>query len=248
MIKTLIVEDEKRSATMLQQLLQRYCPEVEVVALAQDVQEAENHIRAFSPQLLFLDIELEKNTGFDLLSRYDPIPFSVIFTTAYEQYAIRAFKFNAIDYLLKPIDVEELQASVKRVQEQLHHSSVQENLEAMMRFVRREAKPEKIALSSSRGITMVEIRDIVFCEADGPYTNFHFVEGPPILISRHLKEYEELLGPFGFLRVHHSFLVNKDHIRQYLRGEGGELILQGDRRIRVSRSRKEDLMKWLGTA
>lgn len=243
MIRAIIVEDEKRSAMLLDKLLKEFCPQVEVIAICHEVSVAYEKINSSNPDLVFLDIEMQSETGFDLLKKFNEIQFSVIFTTAYEKYALRAIKFSAIDYLLKAIDVEELKQAVSKVEKQRQKNSLQSNLEVLLHNLQNKNNDlQKIALSTAEGLHLINVADIIYCESDGPYTTFNLKNAKPIVISKHLKEYEELLMPFKFFRIHNSYLINLREIKKYVRGDGGQVEMNGGQFLNVSKSRKDDLM------
>ncbi len=236
-MKAILVDDELYCTEVLAALLGKHCPEVEVVAEFNDPQRAAEFIKENPPDLLFLDIEMPRLNGFDLLERVRPISFQVIFTTAYNQYALRAIKISALDYLLKPIDTEELIEAIKKAQ--LQQQSPNWTQFELMERARIGGEPLKtIALSTLEGLHFVEVEQIVYCQSEGSYTQIHFLDGGQMLLSKPIREVEELLSNTGFLRVHHSYLINLGHIKKYLRGEGGEAIMKNGHHVPISRSRK----------
>ncbi|MEO8148103.1 MAG: LytTR family DNA-binding domain-containing protein [Bacteroidia bacterium] len=244
MIRALIVEDEKRSAMLLEKLLKEFCLQVEVIGICHDVSAAIEKINSLKPDLVFLDIEMQSETGFDLLKKFNEINFAVIFTTAYEKYALRAIKFSAIDYLMKPIDVEELKCAVSKAEKQHQKNSVQNNFDVLLHNLQnKNSDSQKIALSTAEGLHLINVTDIYYCESDGPYTTFHLKHAKPIIISKHLKEYEELLTPFNFFRIHNSYLINMRELKKYIRGDGGQVEMNEGTLLNVSKSRKDDLVR-----
>jgi len=240
----MIVDDEKHCCDNLQWQLKEYCPGVEVVAVSEGAADGLLMIRQLRPQLVFLDVEMPGTNGFEMLKRLPGIDFDIIFTTAYDQYAIRAIRFGALDYLLKPIDKDELCEAVAKLQDRPVRSSLQQ-LEALLTHVKKNnsSSLQKIALPTLHGYELVAVRDIVLCESSSNYTDIRLNDGQHFLISRTLKEVEELLDGPPFLRVHNSFLVNLDYAVRYVRGEGGSLVLNDDISVPVARSRKEELLK-----
>ena len=245
MIKAMIIDDERNSCEALQLLLERSCPEVEVIGLAHSGAEALNKIQTLHPQLVFLDIEMPNMNGFQLLEQIPKITFELIFTTSYDQYAIKAFKFSAIDYLLKPVDREELEKAVEKVSRKLTNN-INQQLDILLQKINQPSAPvQKIALPTMQGLELVSIDSIINCSANSNYTEFFLTDKRKILVSRTLKEMEELLEEHSFLRVHHSHIINLNAITRYVKGEGGYLIMSDGSTVDVSRSRKDLLMQKL---
>ena len=244
MINALIVDDEPHCCEVLALLLQKYCPEVEVVASCHSVAEALDALSHQRIQLVFLDIEMPHANGFDLLERIPVINFELIFTTSYDQYAIRAIKFSALDYLLKPVDREELQAAVKKAAQRMK-APVPQQLEILLQQLQHPTANTRIALPTMEGLQLVPVDSIISCTSSSNYTILSLKDGQKLIVSKTLKEIESLLGERDFLRVHHSHLVNLNEIRKYIRGEGGQLQMSDGSTIDVSRSRKDALLKKL---
>jgi len=246
-LRALIVEDEKNSRDLLKELVEMYCEDIKVVALAGSVNEGVKAIDKQKPNLVFLDIELPGADGFQLLERRQPGNFEVIFTTAYDQYAIRAFKFSAIDYLLKPIDIEELQTAVQRAAEKISQdkqtSSV--NLETLLQHIRTPKKLNRIILPSTQGFIVTNPEEILRCESDRNYTTFYFTTGKKLLVSRTIKDYEEMLSEYNFFRIHQSHLINLNYLKSYTRGRGGYVEMNDGTVLDVSARRKNDFLKRL---
>lgn len=248
MIKAVIVEDEKNSQQLLKELITEYCEGVEVIDIAGNVAEALEAIDAGKPTLVFLDIELPDGDGFQVLEKTPNLNFDVIFTTAYDQYAMRAFKFSATDYLLKPVDIEELQEAVKRVVEkqskQEDGDGQAEKIEALIRNIRNVQTPfKRIVLPTSNGFTVVNPEDIIRCESDRNYTFIFLMDGRKILVSRTIKEYDEMLTDYNFFRIHQSHLINLKYLKNYTRGRGGYVELSDGTNIDVSARRKSEFLK-----
>ena len=244
MIRSILVDDEVNSLDALAILLNDFCPEVEVVARCASPQTAVELIRRLSPDLLFLDIEMPGFNGFELLERLGSIFFQVIFTTGYDQYGIKAIKFSALDYLLKPIDPHELTAAVRKVQVQKQLPIPAQYEFLLSQIHDRDLKLHKLAIPTNEGFVLISIDQIIACEANDNYTHFRLKGGKTIAACRTLKEIEEQLSEFPFLiRVHHSYLVNLNEVLRYVRGEGGYLVMNDGTTINVSRSRKEPLLR-----
>jgi two-component system, LytTR family, response regulator len=242
MLQAIIVDDELKSRNTLHRLIDEFCEEVAVVDTADSVDTAVKAIINHTDlDVLFLDIELNKEFGFNLLNRFKEVPFEVIFTSARQDYALKAIKHSAIDYLLKPLNVLELQSAVNKVREKKSKESFHRQLEALMSSMKNSPKKDRqqIALSTQDGLLFVNVADILRCQADGSYTYFHLKNGLKVFTSGNLKEYEALLTPFNFFRIHHSFLINMAEIKKYVRGEGGYVIMSDDFTVDVSKRKKE---------
>jgi two-component system, LytTR family, response regulator len=248
MIEALVIDDEPYSCEALVELLKKYCPEVHVAKVCHSGADALTAIKEFTPELLFLDIEMPRMNGFELLEKAGQINFELIFTTSYDQYAIKAIRMSALDYLLKPIDREELQAAVEKVKQRLSRPQMQQ-IEMLLQKLANPAAPMlKIALPTMEGLQLVQIDSVIWCSSDSNYTSFHLKGKERMIVSKTLKEVEELLNEHSFLRVHHSSLVNLNEISKYVKGEGGYLAMSDGSHIDVSRSRKEMLLKRLQPA
>ena len=239
-IRALIVDDEANNRENLRLALESYCKEVEVVAEADSAITAMDRIKEVSPDLVFLDIAMPMGSGFDLLESLPKINFEIIFVTAYDQYAIRAIKFAAVDYLLKPINALELKKAVDRVQSKHLQKNQQDQLETLLHNLQQQEK--KIALPQSDHIEFVAVNNIIRCQGDRNYTYFFLKDGRKLLVSRTLKEYVDLLDDQSFYRVHQSHLVNLNCVQKYKKRDGGILITTDGAKIPVARARKEELL------
>jgi two-component system, LytTR family, response regulator len=247
MIKAIIVDDERRCCETLATMLKRYCPQIEVAGIFHSGVTALPAIKSVPPQILFLDIEMPQMNGFELLEQLPEINFELIFTTSYDQYAIKAFHFSALDYLLKPIDREELQKAVQKVMQRQSHPLPQQ-IDILLKKLHHPATAiHKIALPTMEGLLMIRVDSIISCEAETNYTIFFLKSHQKIVVSRILKEIEEMLDDHSFARVHNSYIVNLNEIEKYVRGEGGYLIMSDGSTVDVSRSRKETLLKRLSS-
>jgi two-component system LytT family response regulator len=244
MIKAIIVDDEPYCCESLATLLERFCPEVKVADICYNGVSALKAIKEVAPQLVFLDIEMPKMNGFELLEKMGEINFQLIFTTSYDQYAIKAIRHSALDYLLKPVDRDELQKAVQRVTQRLKNP-LPEQVEILLQKLHPGAHVAKIAIPTIEGLHMVLVESVISCTADSNYTILNLKNKQKIIASRTLKEIEEMLEDFSFARVHHSFLINLNELEKYIRGEGGYVLMSDGSTIDVSRSRKEYLLKKL---
>ncbi len=244
MIGALIIDDEKHCCDNLQWQLNQYCPEIEVMAVCNNAEKGLQQIRQQQPQLVFLDVEMPGMTGFEMLEVLPEINFDIIFTTAFDQYAIRAIKFSALDYLVKPIDKDELRIAVEKFLKHTQRDSSKQ-LTALLTHIRKsnDLSFQKIALPTLHSYELVPLNNIMFCESSSNYTNIHLNNGQNMLISKTLKEIEDLLDMPPFFRIHNSYLVNLQYAIRYIKGEGGYIVLNNDISVPVSRNKKEELLK-----
>lgn len=246
MIKTVLIDDEVHCLDTLRMLLADYCPDVEVLDSFVSAKKAFEVLDNIKPDLVFLDIEMPVMNGFELLQQYRQIPFAVIFCTSYDQYAIKAIRLSALDYLLKPVDSKELVAAVHKVQPQKHRPSNEQFHLLVERIQHGKSNFSKIAIPTSEGFELLPMDQIVRCEANDNYTYFYLKNKNKTVACRSLKEVEEqLCGLPDFIRVHHSFIVNLNEVIKYVRGEGGYLIMSDGSSVNVSRSRKDAFIKRL---
>lgn len=245
MIKAIIVDDEPHCCEVLSMLLEKYCPEVAVEAVCYSSTDALTLLSNTTARLVFLDIEMPHMNGFQLLEKLPAINFELIFTTSYDQYAIKAIRFSALDYLLKPIDREELQIAVRRAAQRLQSPLPQQFEILLQKLMQPATQVSRIALPTMEGLQLIPIESIISCTSSSNYTILSLKENQKLIVSRTLKEIEEMLDEHTFLRVHHSYVVNLNEIRKYIKGEGGSLIMSDGSSVDVSRSKKEQLMKKL---
>ena len=245
MIKAVIIDDEPYCCEILAAMLEADCHDVEVVGICYNASDALSSIRQHSPDLVFLDVEMPKMNGFEMLEQLPSVNFHLIFTTSYDQYALKAIRFSAIDYLLKPIDREELQKAVQKVKQRIQIPLPQQ-LEILMQKIKQPSSPvNKIALPTMEGLQLIPIDTIISCESDDNYTTLFQKNRKKILVTRSLKEMEEILEQHSFIRVHRFYLVNLNEIEKYIKGEGGYLVMSDGTTIDVARNKKEVLLKKL---
>ena len=240
----IIVDDEAHQRERLTDLLRKYFPQYKILAAASSVKEGVEQINLLNPELIFLDVVIPPKTGFDLLEEISDRRFDVIFTTSFEEYAIKAFKVSAVDYLLKPFGREELQAALQRFESKKSAPVSFNHLELLIHNLHQNsAEMAAIALPTSKGFLRVKVEDIIRCEADNMYTTFFFRDKSQHVISKNLKECEEILIEYKFIRTHLSHLINLRYVKEYLRGDGGSVIMTDGSSVDVSRDRKEEFLK-----
>ena len=245
MIRTIIVDDEPYCCETLVTLLEQYCPEVEVAGIFYNGKAALEAIKKLSPELVFLDVEMPHMNGFEMLEQLPLINFELIFCTSYDQYALKAIRISALDYLLKPVDSDELQQAVQKVIRR-SQKPIAQQLEILMQKIHAPSTPvSKIALPTMEGLQMLQVNSILHCEADSNYTILHLKDKKRKVVSCTLKEMEELLEDHSFVRVHRGYLINLNEVEKYVKGEGGYLVMSDGTTVDVSRSRKEELLKRL---
>lgn len=245
MIKAIIVDDEKKSRMTLANLIETYCPAVSVVELCESVTVAEKAIKKFDPDLVFLDIEMPFENGFNLLERIKTPAFQVIFVTAYDHYAIKAIKYSALDYILKPVDSDELLAAVEKIEERKTDVSIQASQFELLLANLKKGGRARIAIPTFDGLRMVNVEEIIRCVADESYTEIILSTGEKLIVSRILKEYEDLLSDLNFFRVHNSCLINLAHVVRYVKGDGGNVIMSNGECVEVARRKKIELLNKL---
>ncbi len=246
MIRAILIDDEISNLENLQNLLEKHCPQVTIMATVQNVSDAVNCVEKYSAQLVFLDIQMGDETGFDVLKQLPKRNFEVIFVTAYDHYGIQAVKFAALDYLLKPIDIEELINAVNNAEHKLATQLQTSQLDFLLQQLKKtDTNVSTIALQMQTEIRYVALSAIIRCEADNTYTYFFLANGERILVSKSLKEYADLLRPNGFLRTHQSHLVNPKYVKSWLKEDGGILLLTSGEKIPVSKPNKETVKQAL---
>ena len=244
-LSVVIVDDEPYCCEILAAMLESDCPDVEVVSICNNASDSLSAIRQYSPDIVFLDVEMPKMNGFEMLEQLSAINFHLIFTTSYNQYALKAIRFSAIDYLLKPIDREELKTAVQKVKERIQ-APIPQQLEILMQRLRQPSHPvNKVALPTIEGLQMIPIDFIISGESNDNYTTLQLKGNKKILVTRSLKEMEEILEQNSFIRVHRYYIINLNEIEKYIKGEGGYLVMSDGSSIDVARNKKEVLMKKL---
>lgn len=238
-MRAVIIEDEERSRLVLQNLLATYCPDVEVVATADSVATALEALHTFQPDTMFLDVQINDGSGFDVLDKMKDVKAGVIFTTAFDQYALKAFKFSAIDYLLKPIDIDELKVAVQKALNSKNQVENQYKIQNLLSNLKNPKEDPVLLVSTLEAVEFVRIKDIIRCEAQGAYTLLILRDHKPILVSKIIKDFEFLLLDYGFYRVHQSHLINLKEVQKFVKSEN-YLLMRDGAQIQLARSRKDD--------
>ncbi|HET6991849.1 MAG TPA: LytTR family DNA-binding domain-containing protein [Bacteroidia bacterium] len=249
MVKAVIVDDSPEARESLSADLKRWCPDVHLVGQAGSMAEGIKVLRELQPDVVFLDIQLGDGDGFGLLEQLGETETKVIFTTGMDNYGIRAIKFSALDYLLKPVDPDELIAAVEKLSQEKKKTSITENIKLLTEHLRPAGIPgtlKRLALNSADKVQVVNISDIIRCESERNYTTFFLKDKKQIVVTKTLKEYEDLLEPNGFVRIHHSHLINLEHLKEFIKQDGGYALMDDNSHVPVSVRKKEDLLRALG--
>ena len=243
-MRAIIVDDEPDGIRTLKKLLELNCPEVEIIATCSDSISARQKLQSIHPDLVFLDIQMPGKSGFDMLSELSERDFEVIFVTAYNQYILQALQFSAVDYLMKPVDEDKLVEAIQRVKKRLKKDKSAENTETLLHNIDKATSPMdmRLCLPTLKGFSILKLEEIVYCEAERSYTIFHLVNNKRITISKPLFVYDGLLEGTSFFRVHKSFLINLLHAKEYIRGDGGVVIMSNGAEIEVSRRKKDQFL------
>ncbi len=245
-MKILLVDNEKEVRELLKDMITAIAPDIFQLEEAEGVMSGIQKINSFKPDILFLDVEMNDGTGFDLLYKIGTPSFQLIFTTAHNKYAVQAFKCSAIDYLLKPVDFNELDKALQKAKTNIFGNSLSKQIEILMQQLSaKDSADKQIVLKDSEASYFVKISDILYCEAEGSYTKFYFATETPIIISKNLSTYEDLLSIYGFVRTHHSYLVNASKIKMYDKTDGGTLILTSGHTVPISHRKKDYVMHLL---
>lgn len=247
MIRCVIVDDESKAREILTEMVKLYCPDILLVGQAQDVTSAFQLINKVQPDLVLLDIKMPDGSGFDLLNKFDTINFKVIFITAHEEYAIKAFRFSALDYLLKPIDPSDLTNAIEKISAPVTGANMNEQFETFKdNYYNNENNSEKrIILKTSQNIYIVSLKDVIRCQSEKNYTYFYFTNRERIIVSKTLKDFEDILTDFNFMRVHRSHLINLKYIDRFEKNEGGIVIMTDGSKVEVSHRKKDALLNYI---
>ncbi len=247
-MKVVIIDNDSEIIDGLKLMILKFCPEINELATANSIKSGIDVIAKNKPDLVFLDVELDEGTGMDLLSKIGNYNFEVVFITAHNKYAIDAFKFSAIDFIQKPIGVQELHSAVQKAKSSLLNRDLKQQLAILKESfstIKNDAK--KIVLKDSESLYFLNVSDIIMCKAEGSYTEFYLNSNQKIIISKGLKEYDELLENYGFIRTHHSYLVNIHKIKRFDKANGGVLVLENNHEVPVSQRKREQILVFLGS-
>lgn len=246
MINTIIIDDEIHCIQRLSNLLKEYCRDnIHLLGAYENIEEGLSSIKKLRPGLVFLDIQLNEKTGFDMLRQIKDITFELIFTTAYEKYAVQAFKFSALDYLLKPIDADDLLMAVNKVTKRISRNEMSKKMDVLFHNLKNINAPRKISIPTVDGLMFIEVNDIIRCQSSINYTTIYLKNNQKITVAKTLKEFDELLSDYNFYRVHNSHLINLIHIKKYNKNKGGYIEMCDHSEIQLSSRRKEDFIKKL---
>ncbi|HMC98916.1 MAG TPA: LytTR family DNA-binding domain-containing protein [Ferruginibacter sp.] len=243
-IKALIIDDEPGNIVTLSELLRSYCPGVQIAGTAPDIIKGYELIKAENPDVIFLDIEMPYGNAFELLDKLLPVKFEVIFITAFNDYAIKAFKYAALDYILKPVNINELKEAVQKLSKRIEEKNINTRISFMLTNMRTgNESAQKIGLPSSDGLYFEEVNRIMHLEAAGSYTHIYILNKRRETVSKHLKEFEDILPGSIFCRVHHSHIININYIKKYYKGRGGSVLMEDGSNIEISARKKDDFLK-----
>ena len=247
MLTAIIIDDETSSRNALRQKLQNHCPEVTIIAECENGEEGIENIEEKKPDIIFLDVEMPRMNGFTMLQQLKNKNFEVIFITAYDHYAIRAIKVSALDYLVKPVEVEDLKSAVEKAAQKRKQPPGNSRVELLLQNLLDEKKEhQRIAISSMEGLQFVVTDDIIYMEANSNYTIFFLTGNRKVTATKTLKDFEELLPASIFIRIHHSYLINKNGVEKYIKGDGGQVLMKNGVTLDVARRKKEEFMKAVG--
>jgi two-component system LytT family response regulator len=246
MLKIIIADDVDNIRESLSEMIQQYSNDSKIVATTNSVKSTVGAINQYSPDVVLLDVEMGDGTGFDVLKQFPAPSFKVIFVSAYQNYAVEAFKFSALDYLLKPVDPNELIKAIHTASDKIDRDKLSLKIDSFISNIENLSKgPKKITLKTSDNIYVVNVQDIIYCESDHSYTKFHLNNGSHIMVSRGLGDYDEMLSPYNFMRIHQSYLVNLNFVSRYEKGDGGKIILSTNANLPVATRKKEQLLQVL---
>lgn len=250
MIKAIIIDDEQHCIDRLENLLANYCADsVKQCGSFKSVEEGLTAVKQIKPELVFLDVEINNKTGFDFLKQLPEINFEVIFTTAYDKYAVQAFKFSALDYLLKPVDANELQTAVNKLSEKFSQKEISQKFDVLFYNLKNiQSASKKICVPVLSGFVFIQTSDILRCESNINYTTLFLKNKQKLLVAKTLKEFEDLLSDYNFYRIHNSHLINLAYIKTYNKGKGGSVTMEDGSEVEVSTRRKDDFLKKLMSA
>ena len=246
-LTAVLIDDESSSRNSLRQKLVTHCPDITIVAECESGEDGIKAIQSHDPDIVFLDVEMPRMNGFVMLQQLEQRSFELIFTTAYDHYAISAIRFSALDYLVKPIEIKTLKEAVERAKEKIQTDLPNQRIETLLHnLIDEKNLHNRIAIPSLEGLQFIDITDIIYLEAESNYSFIYLQNATRITVSKTLKDFEELLPSHTFIRIHHSYIINKNHVRKYLKGEGGQVLMSNGKLLDVARRKKEDFMRAIG--
>jgi two-component system LytT family response regulator len=243
-LKAVIVDDELSGIEVLEYALKRHCPEIEIVHTFSSSTEALEKIPSLMPDVLFVDVEMPQLNGFELVEKLASLNIQIIFITAYNEFALKAFRVSALDYLLKPVDIDELKAAVAKLKSLAKPDN--QAMDALLEYIKSQKQINKISLSTEKGIHFIDATEVLYCLSSGPYSVFYLKSGQELVCSKSIGEYEKLLGDKGFYRIHNSSLINVEHLKRFVRTDGGYVEMSDGKTLTVSRRKKDEFLSYLG--
>ncbi len=247
MLSAIIIDDESSSRNALRQKLNNHCTDIKIIAECENGEEGIKNIEAKKPDIVFLDVEMPRMNGFTMLQQLKDKNFEIIFITAYDQYAIKAIRYSALDYLVKPVEIDELKNAVNRAVEKINTAKPNDRLGLLLEnIVNEKTKFKRIAIPTAQGLQFIKIEDIIYLEASGNYTKFHLCNNIKYTVSKTLKEFEDILPADIFIRIHNSYVLNKNYVEKYIRGDGGQVVLSDGAVLDISKRKKSEFLKAIG--
>ncbi len=247
MLKAILIDDEENSISSLKEKLLTHCPQVKIIACCDNAAKGIEGIDSMHPDIVFLDIEMPVMNGFLMLQQLTYKNFELIFTTAYDHYAIKAIRFSALDYLVKPIEIDDLKTAVIKAEEKRNHSYPNPQIELLVeQLISKKNNFSRIAIPTNEGLQFIRIEDIIYLEASSNYTHIFTTEKKKYIVSRTLKDFEDMLPTDIFLRIHNSYIINKNYVEKYIRGEGGQVVLLNNVTLDVAKRKKSEFLKAIG--
>ncbi len=242
MLKTVLIDDDESNLSALSEKLAKHCQQIEIIARCDNAQDGIKCIDGLRPDVVFLDIEMPIMNGFAMLSQLHYKNFALIFVTAYDHYAIQAIRYSALDYLVKPVEIEDLKAAVLKAEANRNNQSSHLQLELLLEQLHKK-QPRRITIPSSDGLRFINLEDIIYLEASNNYTNIFLTTNQKLLVSRTLKDFEEILSSETFVRIHHSYIINKHYVEKYVRGDGGQVMMRNGNLLDVSKRKKSEFLQ-----
>lgn len=247
MLKAILIDDEESNLSALKEKLIKHCPQVQIIACCENAQQGIDAINALQPDVVFLDIEMPVMNGFIMLQQLSNRNFELIFVTAYDHYAIKAIRYSALDYLVKPIEIEDLKVAVERAAEKRNHSQPNQQLELLLEnLLPKKTQYRRIAIPTLEGLQFIKVEEIIYLEASINYTHIFLMDSHKYTVCRTLKDFEDMLPAENFLRIHNSYVINKNFVEKYIRGDGGQVVMSNGSMLDVAKRKKHEFLKAIG--